>query len=227
MQGIKRVVYTDLFWETLEPIRTHARYLTFRAQIEEMILRRSQGATHVSPRDKPFATNSPLAGIWHWPFSRNPDVVLFYTVSNETLTLCMLGRHDDYAFGSNGAKAQLRTANRVWNAVSSGHVPRPGWKPVQWKSPSDILSNPYLHEHSTAALKAALEELREEAQAAPRYERIHGRSILEAEADEFDRWLAETELAQQAVIGAIAAKPLSPEAALRRIAERQAPAPAP
>ena len=226
MQAITKVATTGLYWDTLAPLRTHARYQSFRAQIDDMIVQRASGGSRMSLRDKIFSVGA-LSGVWHWAFSRNPDLVLFYTVSGDTLTMCMVGDHGDYSFAGNGIKAAGRTARRVWNAVDEGHVARPGWRTLPWKRPSDILANPYLHEHSAEALGAVHMELMEEADSAPRYERLHGRPLLEAGEDELTRWIDEVMEAQAAVAMAMAAAPVTPERVVSMAMEREASRPAP
>jgi len=158
--------------------------------------------------------------------SRNPDVVLFYVVSGEVLTLAMVGDHSDYSFAGNGSRASSRTASRVWNAVAGGHQPSPEWKSLSWKRPSDLTADPYLAEASASALSAVLAILQQELDEPTLYERLHGHSIYSAPVVDFYSWIEETETARSSVIEALARKPATPEKALEAAMCRQGAGPA-
>jgi len=221
MSGIKRVVFTELFWATLEPLRTHPRYLSIRNQIDEMLYRRSLGPSRMNGRDKPFSATGDLAGIWHWPCSRNPDVVLFYTVDGDTVTLAMMGSHHDYAHSGKNRSASGRTARRIHSAVATGHVATPNWKSLYWKVPADVVNHPYLHEMSKDAAVGILEALDRELDNAAIYRRETGREILDEPEEVFDAWLEAVSRARAAVVEAMQRNLSTPELTLKLIRERR------
>lgn len=220
--SIKRVNFSALFWETLLPLRPHARYHSFRGQIEELLRQWATGEHRASARDKVFNSETALGGIWHFHLSRQPDVVLFYVVSGDTLTLAMMGDHSDYCFSGSGRNASLRTAARIKKASTEGHEPSPQWKSLAWKRPSDLSGDPYLHEASFQALGTVLEALQAELEEPFLYSRLHGQSIYDAPEAAFSAWIDETEDARRAVLSAMERKPTTPEKALEAVVTRQA-----
>lgn len=226
-KGINRVVYSALFWETLERLRGHARYPALRAQFHEFLALKQETCQRVNQRDGPFNSHGPLSNIWHWACSRNPDVVLFYTIESGTLTMAMVGDHHDYTCQGRGARATERTAKRIANAVSGHHVPSPGWKSISWRRPSDIIRHPDISELSKDALQSLASSLRKELDEGCLYERLFGVSVLDAGTEAFDAWIAETEAALRVVGEAMKMSPSTPEVALDRALAHRAPAFAP
>jgi mRNA-degrading endonuclease YafQ of YafQ-DinJ toxin-antitoxin module len=219
--GIERVVFCDLFWKSLDSLRGHSRYPAIRGQIDELIAFKMDGSQRMSLRDKPFNPKGALAGIWHWACCRNPDIVIFYEIRDQTLTMAMVGDHDDYAFQGRGARASARTATRIANTISNGHVFSPEWRSLSWKRPSDIISHPDLHELSKDAMRSIASTLRQELEDGTIFERQYGMSIFDAGAAAFDSWIEETECALEAVGRALRGIPTTPEACLELALERR------
>jgi hypothetical protein len=219
--GIERVVFSDLFWKTLEGLRGHSRYPAIRAQIDELVASKMDGNQRMSQRDKPFNPKSSLAGVWHWACCRSPDIVVFYQNDGQTLTMAMVGDHHDYSFQGRGARATDRTATRIANTISNGHVSSPEWKSLSWKRPSDIVSHPDLHELSKDAMRMIASTLRQELDDGAIFERQYGMSIFDAGSAAFDAWIEETECALEAVGSALRRIPTTPEACLDLALERR------
>jgi len=215
-------VYPELFWKSLEDLRGHPRYSAVRAQLNDLIASKKISNQPVSPRDKPFNPSGALAGIWHWACCRNPDIVLFYTIEEKTLTVAMVGDHHDYSFQGRGMRSAKNTASRIANAIRSPHVPSPEWKSIRWKRPADITVHPDLFELSKEALRALDHILRQELVDGEIFERVYGVSIYDSTVQEFDAWMDETNSAVEAVSQALKMKPSTPETCLEIAVERRA-----
>ncbi|TLX16595.1 hypothetical protein [Rhizobium sp. MHM7A] len=152
MSHITKVVFTDLFWETLSDHRKHSRYRDFRNSIAMCIRHKSQNRSFTSASDKPFNADPTLKGIWHCKLSRNPDVILFYRMAENTMFLSMIGDHHDYGYNNKGTNAGQVMANRIDQAIARGHVPSPDWDTIKWSTPMELLDHPELAELSLNAL---------------------------------------------------------------------------
>jgi mRNA-degrading endonuclease YafQ of YafQ-DinJ toxin-antitoxin module len=215
--GITSICTTDLFWETLGKHRGLDYYAHLRASLDDLIARKAKDTGPVNGRDKYF-TIPHLRGTWHCALTRNPDVVLFYTIEGGTLNLAMLGNHHDYPSDKKNASAAERTATRIHNAIVAGHRRSPTWKSVAWKRPSDLVGHRELAEASPQALDAILSDLREEVNTGNAFRRLNGRDLLDGTIEELEAWLADVEAAHAHVLKARHAKPLSCEEIVERIA---------
>lgn len=224
MPGIKGVKFTDLFWETLEPHRKHPNYRFIREKLRDFMLKKAENFGPCSTRDKPFLASCPqLAGIWHFAFSRNPDIVLFYTLSDGYLNMAMLGTHHDYPSDGKNRSAGQRSGTRVRSSIAREPVMNPGWRTLQWSDPSDLLGHPDLPELSAGALRTLLQEIDAELDSAPRFEALHGHPITDASEDDvLMNWIDAAYKANVAVATLLRSKPLSAEAYLEAIRSSQA-----
>jgi hypothetical protein len=161
MSNITKVVFTDLFWETLGTHRKHPRYQDFRRVIGACVMHKVDNRSFMSNSDKPF-TCDPLKGIWHCKISRSPDVVLFYRMANDTIYLCMVGDHHDYRFNNKGANAGQITVDRIANAIERGNQPLPDWESLRWSNPGELRDNCDLTELSMKALRNLDQEIDDE-----------------------------------------------------------------
>lgn len=215
MQPIRKVVTTSLYWQTLGELRGTPRYEKLREQINYLVRMKSQHRGPVNGRDQMFATKSipALYGLWHCAISRNPDVVLFYGVEGETLTLGMLGDHNDYPTGATKNMSRYNSVGqRIWNSIAEGHVSSPNWTDVKWSRPGDLVGHPEVEELSVSALGDLLQVLEREAQDAPLFSRLHGRDILDCDGETIDAWLSEVETAHNHVTDLMVRPHLTPEA---------------
>lgn len=153
---------TRLFWATLEPYRETQHYEMLRRKIAELVARKAEGKP-APGRDARFNRKSggPLEGIWHCAISRNPDVVLFYTMDEGALNLAMLGTHHDYPSDGKNRRAAARTAGRIHNALRKGFFFSP-WDRLDWRDVDRLLESTELYEASTEALDTLYRELMEE-----------------------------------------------------------------
>lgn len=216
MNSINRVVTTSLYWKTLGELRGTPRYDKIRADIRELVQKKAESRMPVNPRDKVFNDKrlAALSGIWHCSISRNPDVVLFYSMEGDTLTLGMLGKHDDFPSGGQNFARANGVGSRIRNSIEQGHVPTPEWESVRWSRPSDLMNNAEVYELSVAALQEISEALYRETQDAPLYERLHGRDIMEADEAEIDAWLNEVEEANNHILAVMRRPLISPDVAI-------------
>lgn len=220
MAGITSVCMTGLFWETLSAHRGQEHYGHLRRSMDDLIVHKARNSIGaVNARDKYFSVSS-LKGTWHCALSRNPDVVLFYSITGTTLNMAMLGTHHDYPSDGKNFSAAGRTASRIAHAVAAGHRASPGWKSVRWKRPSDLIENRDLTEASSQALDAIIEDLREEADTAPAYRRLMGRDLMSGSYEELEAWMDEVDAAARHVTAARYAKPLSCEEIVERLVAR-------
>jgi hypothetical protein len=185
MSGIKYVVTTELFWDTLEDYRRHGNYMMLRDKIDDTIRRKAIDRHYRTSRDKPFEPTSRLRDIWHIRLSQEFDVVMFYTVEGDDMTLAMLGNHGDYPNGGRGASKEGPLARRIWKAVQSGHVVSPMWKTLRWSHPSDILKSRDLHEMDPRELERLRGELTTEVETMARFERAT--ALKHDDPENFDR----------------------------------------
>jgi mRNA-degrading endonuclease YafQ of YafQ-DinJ toxin-antitoxin module len=198
MSGLKFITMTQLFWDTLEQHRGHRRYADMRARIAFSVERKIDDPTYRSNSEYPFYGKN-LEGIWHAKLSVNPDVVMFYTVSSETINLAMVGSHHDYPHQGKNAQKALPLAKKIWTSLERGHVPSPGWSQIKWNVPADITWSFELEETTLDHLEEIENELKLEMQEAPIFERVHGQKLDDADIEVFTEWLAETDRALEAV----------------------------
>jgi mRNA-degrading endonuclease YafQ of YafQ-DinJ toxin-antitoxin module len=198
MKPITKVITTSLYWETLGELRNTPRYEKVRESINNLVRMKAERRGPVNGRDQMFAVKSlpALYGLWHCAISRSPDVVLFYAVNDDTLTLGMLGTHDDFPNHRSTNTSRLNgVGTRIRNSMAEGHVPSPRWTDLKWSRPGDLIEHPEVEELSSSALTELLEVLEREATDAPLFERLHGRPILDCDEPTIDAWLSEVEKA--------------------------------
>jgi hypothetical protein len=201
MSNLKYLTTTQLFWDTLEKHRGHARYADIRAKIAFCVERKLEDPTFSNSNDQPFLGNASkwLAGIWHAKLAANPDVVLFYTLGGDTMNLAMIGSHHDYPHsGKNLGKSEgLGRKIRSW--VERGHVATPEWSRIKWTVPADVLASPELLDTSMDELERVMDELELELGDAPIYERVHGSALIDQSEEVITEWLTTTDAALEAV----------------------------
>lgn len=163
------LVTTEMFWNTLEPLRRHANYSALRDKIETVVRQKARSRHSRTDRDKPF-TNEVLRGIWHTRLSEELDVVLFYTVNADILTLAMVGSHRDYERKS---KAE-QLGDRIRRSVVKGHIASPRWTALKWGHPSELVEHWDLKELDMGLIARIRAELREEAFEARRFKAMTG-----------------------------------------------------
>jgi mRNA-degrading endonuclease YafQ of YafQ-DinJ toxin-antitoxin module len=200
MGDLKYIAITQLFWDTLEPHRSHSRYGEMRAKIAQCVERKIADRRFMTDTDHPFLSSSKaLKDIWHAKLTRNPDVVMFYTLTDDTLNLAMCGSHHDYPNAGKNMQKQETLARRINNAVAGGHVASPRWGRLKWKVPSDILASWELEETTLDELEAVMDALERELYDAPIYLAEHGRELEREDLDVVTAWLEVTDRALEAV----------------------------
>ena len=201
MADLKYITMTQLFWDTLEKHRGHKRYPDFRAKIARCVEMKMSNRSFATNSDDQFAASASkwLVGIWHCKLSVNPDVIMFYTMKDDTISLAMVGSHHDYPHaGKHFRKAEILGKKiRTW--VDKGHVPSPRWDAIRWSVPSDLVGNYELEETTADHLEAIMDDLRQELVDAPIYRRVNGRELEDAEEDVITAWFTDTENALVAV----------------------------
>jgi hypothetical protein len=154
---VRYVVTTELFWNTLEPLRRHANYSALREKIETVVRQKARSRHSRTDRDKPFTTEV-LRGIWHTRLSEELDAVLFYTISGDVLTLAMVGGHRDYE-----RKSKIdQLGDRIRRSVAKGHVASPRWTALKWGHPSELVRHWDLKELDPDLISRLRAELRDE-----------------------------------------------------------------
>lgn len=216
MQAINKVVTTSLFWETLGELRGTSRYEKIRSDIRDLVKKKSESRMPINSRDKIFNEKRlhQLQGIWHCSISRNPDVVLFYDMDGDALTLGMLGRHDDFPAGSHNVSRSIGVGSRIRNAIAEGHEPSPLWSGIKWQKPTDLIDNPEVEELSMTALQNLADALYMESQDAPMFKRLNGIDLLEADETEIGAWLDDVERAHTRVLEVMRRPLMSPDVKL-------------
>lgn len=190
MSNITKIVFTDLFWETLSDHRKHGRYADFRKAIVACIQNKANDRNFTSKSDKPFSGNPVLRGLWHCKLSRNPDVVFFYRMDGDTMLCGMIGDHHDYGFNGKNQLAEQVLAGRINQAISRGHQEIAGWSGVKWNKPSDLLHHPELSECSDAELHRLQSEIESETVSLSKLEMAYG-SCNELPDETWSLWLEE------------------------------------
>jgi mRNA-degrading endonuclease YafQ of YafQ-DinJ toxin-antitoxin module len=197
MSKITKVVFTDLFWQTLEEHRKHSRYQDFRKVIASAIRHKADDRNYVTNSDKPMS-GVMLKGVWHCKVSRTPDIIFFYRMTSDTIICAMIGSHHDYGFNGKNIAAGRTTNSRIEHSIQKGHQPSPNWSSVKCSCPAELMGNPDLYEASEAALDDILIELEAEADTLSLLARKHG--ALENIAEEvYGDWIERLDEAQKAV----------------------------
>jgi hypothetical protein len=200
MADLKYITFTQLFWDTIEKHRNHSRYPEIRAKLAWCVERKIENRSFMNNSDYLFtSSNKNLEGIWHSKLSTNPDVVMFYTISNDTLNLAMVGTHHDYPHSGKHLQKAVPFGRKIRSSVASGHVPTPRWERIKWNVPTDLCRNFELEETTMDHLEAIQEELKLEHQDAPIFHRVHGYRLDDANIETFTAWLEDTDRALEAV----------------------------
>lgn len=202
MAGVQGVRFHRLFWSTLEPHRDQGYYSQLREKLAWFMERKAESLAPVSGRDNYFRDSG---GLWHFAIQRNPDVVVFYTVSGgssagATLNLAMVGSHHDYPHAGKNYKAFSRTKERIAHALDEAPMASPLWESLRWDDPSDLLAHPDLSEMAPGALDDVLDELMSEMETGDRYQRRKGQSLFDVGETEFDRYLDDLAAARDLVM---------------------------
>lgn len=197
--SLKYLTITQLFWDTLEQHRGHSRYAEIRAKIAWCVERKLHNRGHQTNGDAPFVSNKYLVGIWHCKLSSNPDVVMFYTLDNDTMNLAMIGTHHDYPHQGKHLGKAAPLAKKIGSSIDRGHVPNPKWKSIKWDGPQDIVSNYELDETTLDELEMIMNVLEYELYDSPLYKKVYGRDLLDEDEKTIEDWLAITDQALEAV----------------------------
>lgn len=198
MSKITKVVFTELFWETLGEHRKHPRYLDFRKVIASAIRHKADDRNHITNSDKPM-TGGMLKGVWHCKVSRTPDVVFFYRLTSDTIICAMIGSHHDYGFNGKNIPAGRITNSRIEHSMEKGHHPLPNWPSIKWSCPTDLVNNPDLYESSEAALDDVLRDIETEMDTLSLLSRKHG-ALEDIPEEIFSDWIERLDDAQKTVI---------------------------
>jgi mRNA-degrading endonuclease YafQ of YafQ-DinJ toxin-antitoxin module len=174
MRNVTKVVYTELFWQTLEQHRKHARYNEFRAVINACIRHKAEDRSFSTQSDRLFHSDSVLKGVWHCKVSRNPDVVFFYRLEDETMICAMVGDHHNYSLNGKNKIAESNLAKRIEQAIAKGNSSSPEWGSFRWAKPEDVIAAPDLHELSPLSLDRLMLELQAESDSFSLLIRAHG-----------------------------------------------------
>jgi mRNA-degrading endonuclease YafQ of YafQ-DinJ toxin-antitoxin module len=199
MSDLKYVTMTQLFWDTLEQHRGHVRYQDIRAKIAWTVERKVENRTHRTNSDYSFVSNKYLEDIWHAKLSVNPDVVLFYVMSQDTLSLAMIGSHHDYPHGGKHLHKAESLGRRLRASVERGHVASPSWNRIRWTLPLDLIGNPELEEASMDQLESIMDRLRNELVDGPIFRQVHGTALEDQDIAVIEDWFTGVDHALQAV----------------------------
>lgn len=198
MANITKVIFTDLFWETLSEHRKHARYVDFRRAITACILHKAADRTFSSNNDKAFIGNPVMRGLWHCKISRNPDVVMFYRLEGETMLCGMIGSHHDYGFNGKNQMAGHLLVERIAQAAHRGHQEIPGWTGIKWKKPDDLINYAELEECSDAELDRLTCEIAQETASLAKLDALHG-CVDEIPEETWSKWFDDLQSAHDKI----------------------------
>jgi hypothetical protein len=179
MQGIKRVLYTDLYWESLSEFRNTPYYRQVHANVRACIANKLADRNFKSATDEPFCAQKELKGIWHARVLGSPLRLLFYTIDGDTLQIGKVGTHDDYGWKGKNSKAAERLVERIRNSIAKGHVAFPTWEPSRWSDPGQLIDHPDLTIMSFESLAKLDQQLLSEYETLILFKRKHGERALE------------------------------------------------
>ena len=200
MENLKFVVTTKEFWDSLAEHRNHSRYPEIRGRIDWFLKQKASNRMMQIGGDSQFSSNAHLMGIGHCKLSTNPDVVMFYTTSGDTINLAMVGSHHDYPHQGKHLQKAEPLGRKIRDSVSRGHVASPEWRKIKWKTPDDILAHRELAETTLDELAVIAEILRSELDDGAIYRETTGKDLLDAEdVNVVEEWLGKTEMALLAV----------------------------
>jgi mRNA-degrading endonuclease YafQ of YafQ-DinJ toxin-antitoxin module len=198
MRNISKIVFTDLFWDTLKEHRKHARYPEFRAAISNCIRHKAMDRSFTSNSDQPFVSNPVLKGVWHCKLSRTPDIILFYRIEDETMYCAMIGDHHDYGLNGKNLLAGKKTATKINGSIDKGHVAIPGWEHARWSTPDDLLKIVDLHQVAPKTLDRLMSEVLEETRTLNRLKQLHG-DLNDLPEETFFGWVETLEFASDKI----------------------------
>jgi hypothetical protein len=206
MQGLSRIAYTDLFWETLGDIRGTPYFRQACDSIRACALNKMANRNFSSATDEPFSAQKELKGIWHARIVSSPLRLLFYTIEGDTLRMGCVGTHDDYGWKGKNSGAAQRLVDRISNSMRKGHVPFSDWDPPRWSDPSQLLHHHDLPLLGRKALLKLNDQLRDEYETFSLYERRHGKAAL-ANDDLAYEWITKIEQARERLGEIITSRP--------------------
>lgn len=179
MQGVKRVLYTDLYWDSLAEFRNTPHYRQIHENIATCIVNKIRDRNFWSPTDEMFSAQKELKGIWHARVLGMPLRLLFYKIEGDTLQFGNIGTHDDYGWKGKNSKAAERLVERFRHAIARGHVAFPDWEPVRWSDPAQLVDHPDLAVMSVKSLRALYRQLSEEYETLALFKRKHGERAVD------------------------------------------------
>lgn len=179
MQGVKRVLFTEMFWESLSEFRNTPYYRQVHANVVACIAHKVADRNFRSATDEPFSAQKELKGIWHARVLGTPLRLLFYTIEGDTLQIGKVGTHDDYGWKGKNSKAAERLMERIRHSIGKGHVPFPSWEPPRWNDPAQMDGHPDIAIMSFEALRKLDGQLLEEYETLTLYKRKHGERGLD------------------------------------------------
>ncbi|MCS4088727.1 hypothetical protein [Rhizobium sp. BK176] len=179
MQGVKRVLYTDLYWDSLAEFRNTPYYRQIHENIIACVANKVRDRNFWSPTDEMFSAQKELKGIWHARILGVPLRLLFYKIEGDTLYFGSIGTHADYGWKGKNSKAAERLVERFRHSISRGHVPFPDWDPFRWNDPATLVDHPEMAVLSSKSLRVLYGQLSEEYETLTLFKRKHGERAVE------------------------------------------------
>jgi hypothetical protein len=180
MQGVKRVLFTELFWDSLAEFRNTPYYRQVHGNVTACIRHKIADRNFKSATDEPFSAQKELKGIWHARVLGAPLRLLFYTIDGDTLQIGKVGTHDDYGWKGKNSMAAGRLVDRIRHSIAKGHVAFPAWEPARWNDPAQLIDHPDITVMSFESLRKLDQQLVKEYETLDLYKRKHGENALKS-----------------------------------------------
>ncbi|MBY3155321.1 hypothetical protein HFO56_23645 [Rhizobium laguerreae] len=206
MQGVNRVLYSDLFWESLSEFRNTPYYRQVHANIRSCIANKLADRNFKSATDEPFSAQKELQGIWHARVLGSPLRLLFYTIEGDTLQIGSVGTHDDYGWKGKNSKAAERLVERIRHSIAKGHVPFPAWEPSRWSDPAQLTDHPDISVMSFESLRKLDQQLLHEYETLVLFKRKHGERAVE-DVDAAVAWMEKVGEVRSQLVQTLASRP--------------------
>jgi hypothetical protein len=184
MSGIREVRFADLFWSTLETHRGTGHYVRVLEKISHVVEQKFRDRKPVNRNDLPDVEDS-RHDIWHCRILATPDVVLFYVMDGDAMTLAMVGSHADLTRGRKSRQSER--AIRA-SAYEGGDNVARSWSAPRWHMPQDLIDSPEIMHLDTTALRDLHADVVAEMQSGEKLERVLG-PIETVPEPVFDAWL--------------------------------------
>ena len=198
MKNIK--IYQE-FWDALEEHRNSSYYNSLREKMNIFLKRKQVENGPASGRDKPFGSKmNELKGVWHFAISRNPDIVIFYTMDNENINVLMLGNHHDYPSDGKNHSARSRIGKRIMTTLEKNNFGSPEWKKFSWDTLEDIIGNIEIPELSKYSMDEVLREIAMEFKTGEKFFKENGCDLLDCDENVFNDYLENLEKAKNEIL---------------------------